>query len=109
MDLARTLESQLISCCMMIGMTVRMALVQARVSESDARQLDDDTHVLGFPDRSAAVREGLRLLHRKARDAALASDYDAFYGAAGEAPVGDVTALGDQIAVEAMTDDRSVG
>lgn len=79
-----------------------MALVQARVSAADARQLDLDAHALGLANRSEAVREGLRLLHRHARHAALADDYDTFYGVGYQAPVSDVTAVGDQIAAEAM-------
>jgi Arc/MetJ-type ribon-helix-helix transcriptional regulator len=73
-----------------------MTLVQARVSRADAQRLDDDAGELGLASRSEAVREGLRLLHRRARDAALAREYDEFYG--GEAPLSDVTAAGDHIA-----------
>ncbi len=88
---------------MMKNMTERTTLVQARVSEADAHQLDTDAHLLGLPNRSEAVREGLRLLHRRARHAALAHDYDTFYGSNAETPVSDVAALGELIAAEALT------
>lgn len=91
---------------MMVSMTDHMTLVQARVSEADARQLDADAHALGLVSRSEALREGLRLLHRRARHAALARDYDNFYGTGAQAPVSDVTAVGDQIAAEAISSDR---
>lgn len=89
--------------CMMSAMTNRMTLVQARVSDADARQLDADVHALGLASRSEALREGLRLLHRRARHAAVARDYDNFYGTGVQAPVSDVTVIGDQIAAEAIT------
>ena len=79
-----------------------MTLVQARVPEKHARQIDQDIAALGLKNRSDAVREGLRLLHRHAAHAALAREYDEFYGEY-EAPVSDVTAIGDQLAVESMT------
>ncbi len=84
-------------------MTVRMTLVQARVSAADAQRLDADAAVLGLANRSEAVRAGLRLLHRRARHAALARHYDDFYGTGEQAPVGDVTAVGDQIAVDTLS------
>lgn len=88
---------------MMIRMTDRATtLVQARVPETDAHQLDDDARALGLANRSEAVREAMRLLHHKARQAALARDYDTFYGTDTEAPVSDVTAVGDQTAAEAI-------
>ncbi|MGH3446272.1 MAG: hypothetical protein ACRDQA_13870 [Nocardioidaceae bacterium] len=84
-------------------MTERMMILQARVSEEDARQLDADMGALGLDNRSQALREGLRLLHRRARHAALANDYDAFYGVGTEqAPVSDVTAVGAEIADETI-------
>jgi hypothetical protein len=76
-------------------------VIQARVDAAEARRLDDDLRVLGLGSRSDAIREGLRLLHRVARDAALAREYDQFYGGA-EAPVSDVAAIGDQIAAEVI-------
>lgn len=84
--------------CMMLCMTERGALVQARVSVADGLQLDADAQALGLANRSEAVREGLRLLHRRARHAVLASDYDAFYGTDTQAPVNEVAAIGDQVA-----------
>lgn len=82
-------------------MTERTTLIQARLSESYARQVDQDIAALGLKSRSDAVREGLKLLHRRAAQAALAREYDEFYGAA-QAPVSDVTAIGDRLAAEAM-------
>jgi Arc/MetJ-type ribon-helix-helix transcriptional regulator len=79
----------------------QMTLVQARLPEADARRLDADAGELGLGSRSEAVREGLRLLHRRARDAALARDYDEFYG--GAAPLGDVTAIGADVAAGTIT------
>ncbi|MGH3384099.1 MAG: ribbon-helix-helix domain-containing protein [Nocardioidaceae bacterium] len=81
-------------------------LVQARVPDAAAHQLDDDARALGLANRSEAVREAMRLLHHKARQAALARDYDTFYGTDTEAPVSDVTAVGDQIAAEAIVDQQ---
>lgn len=69
---------------------------------TDASQLDDDLEVLGLSSRSEGVRAALRLLHRAARHAAIARDYDDFYGA-GLVPMGDVAALGAHIAAEVMT------
>ena len=85
-----------------------MTLVQARVSEDDAHRLDTDARALGLANRSEGIREGLRLLHSRARDVALAQDYDIFYGAGVHAPVSDVSAIGDRIAAEVLTDD-SIG
>lgn len=85
-------------------MTEQMTLMQARLSEKHARQVDQDIATLGLRSRSEAVREGLKLLHRQAAHAALAREYDDFYGNA-EAPVSDVTAIGDEVAVEAMSAD----
>lgn len=80
-----------------------MTIVQARLSEHDARQVDQDAQALGLRNRSEAVRAGLRLLHRKAAHAALGREYDEFYGAGTEAPVSDVTNIGDQLAAEMMS------
>lgn len=90
---------------MMDCMTDRTTLVQARLPVADAQRLDDDARALGLPNRSAAIREGLRLLHRKARQEALAHDYDTFYGGAG-VPPSDVATIGDQVAADSMTRDR---
>ncbi len=81
-----------------------MTLVQARISVTDAGRLDADVEALGLTSRSEGVRAALRLLHRRARHAALARDYDDFYGSGGQAPGGEVAAVGDQIAAETLTD-----
>ena len=77
-------------------------IIQARVSATDVRQLDEDRAVLGIESRSDALRIGLRLLHLQARETALAQEYDAFYGNT-EAPMSDLAAAGDQIAAETMS------
>lgn len=92
---------------MMVSMTERMTLVQARVPEADARRLDADAGALGLANRSEAIREGLRLLHQRARHAALARDYDTFYGTGVQAPISDVTTIGDQIAAETVSGERA--
>lgn len=89
---------------MIVRMTDRMTLVQARVPEADVRRLDGDAQALGLTNRSEAIREGLRLLHGKARHAALARDYDIFYGTGVPATVSDLAVIGDQIAAEAISD-----
>jgi len=54
--------------------------VQARVDVDFATELlQNDASVLGLSGMSEVVREGLRLLHRRARELALASEYDRFY------------------------------
>jgi Arc/MetJ-type ribon-helix-helix transcriptional regulator len=85
-------------------MTERTTLVQARLTEEGARQVDHDIATLGLRNRSEAVREGLRLLHRQASHVALAREYDEFYGG-GEAPVSDITAMGAEVAAATMLDD----
>lgn len=77
-------------------------IVQARLTSEDAAQLDEDRKVLGLATRSDAVREGLRLLHKTARYAALAQEYDGFYGTGAQAPIGDIAAYGDRVAAETM-------
>ena len=77
-------------------------VVQARLTAEDAAQLDDDRKVLGLATRSDAVREGLRLLHKTARYAALAQEYDDFYGAGAQAPTAAIAAYGDLVAAESM-------
>jgi len=77
-------------------------VVQARLSPEDVAQLDHDRKVLGLATRSDAVREGLRLLHKTARYAALAQEYDDFYGAGAQAPMGAIAAYGDLVAAESM-------
>lgn len=81
------------------------ALVQARLTEYHARQVDQDIVTLGLRSRSEAVREGLRLLHHHAEQDALAHEYDKFYGNQ-EAPLTEMTAIGDQLAAQAMATDR---
>lgn len=88
-------------------MTDRTTLVQARLSADDARRLDADMQTLGLPNRSEALRTGLRLLHRRARHSALAREYDEFY-AADEAPVSELSAIGDRIWADAIADDERV-
>jgi hypothetical protein len=87
-------------------MTESMTVIQARVPTAIARQADKDAALLGLANRSAAVREGLRLLHRRARERALAQDYDDFYRGA-TAPLSDVTAIGEQVAATAIADRES--
>lgn len=87
-------------------MTESMTVIQARVPTAIAHQADEDAALLGLANRSAAVREGLRLLHRRARERALAQDYDDFYRGA-EAPLSDVTAIGEQVAATAIADRES--
>ena len=66
-------------------------VVQARISEAEAAVVQADALQLGLEGTSEAVREGLSLLHRRARLSSLAESYDDFYG--GEpAPLSDVTA-----------------
>ena len=77
-------------------------LLQARISEGDARQVDHDLDTLGLKNRSEAVREGLRLLHRQAVRHELSRQYAEYYGNA-QAPVSDISAQGAEIAAETMT------
>lgn len=86
-------------------MTEQVTIVQARLPESHLRQVDQDIATLGLRNRSDAVREGLLLLHQRAAQAALAREYDDFYGTT-EAPVSDVTAIGDTIAADTMLADN---
>lgn len=66
--------------------------MQARVDESFAHELlEMDAPVLGLSGPSELVREGLRLLHRQAREQAMADSYDEFYQGK-PAPVAEVTA-----------------
>jgi hypothetical protein len=54
--------------------------VQARVDINFAAELlQNDASVLGLSGMSEVVREGLRLLHRRARELALATEFDQFY------------------------------
>lgn len=55
--------------------------MQARVDAEFARELvEADGPVLGLEGTSALVREGLRLVHKRARELAMAEEYDKFYG-----------------------------
>ena len=55
--------------------------MQARVDADFARELvEADAPVLGLDGTSALVREGLRLVHKRARELAMAEEYDEFYG-----------------------------
>jgi hypothetical protein len=66
--------------------------MQARVDAEFARELlESDAAVLGLNSASELVREGLRLVHKEARELATAASYDAFYEGH-PAPVSDVTA-----------------
>ncbi len=66
-------------------------IVQARVNDQVLEQLTADAATLGLDNTSAALREGIELLRRKAAQVRLARSYDDFYG--GEpAPLSDVTA-----------------
>lgn len=72
--------------------------MQARIDPDFARQLvDEDAPVLGLVGPSELVREGLRLVHSRAREAAMAAAYDEFYG--GEpapVPEGVASVFGDK-------------
>lgn len=92
---------------MMICMTDEMAIVQTRVPVRDVDQLDDDLTELGLASRSEGLREGLRLVHHRAEQAALARDYDEFYGEQG-APLSEVAAVGDHVAAETMAEADTV-
>jgi len=68
-------------------------IMQARIEAGFARALvEQDAVVLGLEGPSALVREGLRLVHERAREAAMVAAYDEFYAgvpaplAAGVAP-----------------------
>lgn len=65
-------------------------IIQARVPREQVDTIAADIAVLGLEGTSDAVREGLRLLHRKAGAVGLAQAYDDFYG--GPAPASDVIA-----------------
>jgi hypothetical protein len=69
----------------------RSFVVQARVPAEIAEHLPGDIEALGLEGTSDAIREGLQLLHRKARMVALGQSYDSFYGDE-PAPLSDVAA-----------------
>jgi hypothetical protein len=55
--------------------------MQARVDLAFANELlEIDAEVLGLHGASEVVREGLRLVHQRAREMAAAAEYDDFYG-----------------------------
>jgi hypothetical protein len=55
--------------------------MQARVDADFAAELiERDAPTLGLEGISALVREGLQLVHHRARELAAAADYDRFYG-----------------------------
>ena len=66
-------------------------LMQARVPREIAAHVAKDAKVLGLDGTSDVIREGLRLVHRRAELVALAQEYDDFYSGA-PAPVSDATA-----------------
>jgi hypothetical protein len=65
--------------------------MQARVPRDIAMHVADDARVLGLDGASEVIREGLRLVHRRAELVALAEEYDDFYGGV-PAPLSDATA-----------------
>jgi hypothetical protein len=71
-------------------------VLQARVDASFARALvEHDAVVLGLDGPSALVREGLRLVHERAQEAAMVAAYEEYYAGeraplpTGAAPAGD--------------------
>jgi hypothetical protein len=69
--------------------------MQARIDASFARELvNHDAAVLGLEGPSELVREGLRLVHRRAQEMDLAAAYDEFYEGQA-APLPDGVAAGD--------------
>jgi hypothetical protein len=55
--------------------------MQARVDADFAAELiERDAPALGLEGISAVVREGLHLVHKRAREMAAAAEYDRFYG-----------------------------
>ena len=56
-------------------------ILQARVDGGFAEELlEHDAVVLGLDGPSEVVREGLKLVHRRAQEQALIDAYDDFYG-----------------------------
>jgi hypothetical protein len=55
--------------------------MQARVDGAFARELvERDAVLLGLDGPSDLVREGLRMVHQRANEMAMAAAYDEFYG-----------------------------
>ena len=71
--------------------------MQARVDADFARELvEADAPLLGLSGASDLVREGLRLVHIRAREAAMVAAYDEFYqGAAAPVPEGTAAIWGE--------------
>src|SRR5947207_1803188 len=69
----------------------RIAILQARVPRPLAHEIEQDMRVLGLTSQSETIREALKLLHERAREIAMAQDYDQFYGG-DAAPLPDLTA-----------------
>lgn len=74
--------------------------VQARLSDEDVRQFEEDLKVLGISNRSEAMRRALKLLHREARQAKLAQSYDDFYGEGNVAPLPETVDGAGELAAE---------
>lgn len=74
--------------------TVGTVTMQARIDTEFAHELvEHDAAILGLDGPSELVREGLRLLHRRAREMDVAAAYDEFYsGQAAPLPTGVVAA-----------------
>lgn len=73
----------------------RSVIMQARVEATFARTLlERDARVLGLDGASDLVREGLRLVHQRAQEQAMADSYDAFYGGKPAPPPTGVEAAG---------------
>ena len=61
--------------------TAATVVMQARVDADFAAELiERDAPALGLEGISAVVREGLQLVHKRAREMAAAAEYDRFYG-----------------------------
>lgn len=75
----------------------RSVIMQARIDAGFARLLvEQDAVTLGLDGPSALVREGLRLVHERAREAAMVAAYDDFYGdEPAPLPAGVAPATGD--------------
>src|ERR1022692_1441179 len=63
------------------SLTAGTVVMQARVDAEFATELlEHDAPALGLEGISALVREGLLLLHRRARELTAAAEYEKFYG-----------------------------
>jgi hypothetical protein len=70
-------------------------IMQARVDADFAAELiERDAPALGLEGISAVVREGLQLVHKRAREMAAAAEYDRFYGGR-QAPLSDAVVPAD--------------